>query len=707
MTKTVILPLDRTGTAQSNQIEIEYHRVEAGGKGLIRLEYGAYFYSSLRLWEKRLDDSLTPLVRGVDYFPSELVTADTEISAGAVYSSVILKQSGEHRIIAAAYQALGGRSNPNNGLLAALALSPLNAGKAVDYAVIEQKSDAFKPAPHLHDASDLYQLDRLVQEIRRWTKDVKAASAPVYGTVFAQPDYDLGTRYKVLKGRVKDDEAALRQAIRDHITGADHKHVTNPATLGLGSVRNYPLAGYLPVSLPDQAYCSPATLKYCIENPPAKTTYAHVSQHGAAHGETKATFNLSKVENHPLASQYTDGNNEFSTIFDQNAPKRYVSALVLNKGVNEQSTEFFKTYVTPRIGDVDSQFSRALSGLSNKFTLVRTDLQGCADQLAALNTKVGEAKTLLIETVGKLSTHDLKDQRAVHGKVLEGIMAIDFSKINSGMAVAGTEVWPLPGYIDNLQLWLDVDHIKNVVVGDTTGEQKLMVLSDRSTYRRDFVANSQSSAPTLKQSADILEGVPLLCRGKVAAFSTGDYLQQLSGTTLSLAPNMTIFVVSRIPSLDAKFTVLSDWRTGGQQTVALTVNQSRTVAATIAAGGQEAFKTAPGTIKASRAVISVICANKTLQNAFYCGSTQWDANTYPKGVQSASAVWPNDQVAATPLSYIGKTLGTQPGECELKQLLVFSRQLSYHEIHAVVEYLRLASCGDADLSVNYSPFNQF
>ena len=145
----------------------------------------------------------------------------------------------------------------------------------------------------------------------------------------------------------------------------------------------------------------------------------------------------------------------------------------------------------------------------------------------------------------------------------------------------------------------------------------------------------------------------------------------------------------------------------GQQNVALTVNQSRSVAATIAAGGVEAFKSAPGTIKASRAVISVLCVNKTLQNAFYCGSTQWDQNTYPKAVQDGAMAWPTDQVASTPLTYIGKTLGTQPGACELKQLLVFSRQLSYHEIHAVVEYLRLASCGDADLSVNYSPFNQF
>ena len=155
-------PLDLTGNNPNNLVLGEPHVLPPGVNRAVVPNYGAFFSESLVVREKETGRVLVPReeFKAVQLYQEATTHTGLEVTAALVITNEDV--GGEIEID---YQAVGGEfSYSASGLRTMLNDLDLD-NRPVRWGDMLGLPDVFPPAPHLHDAGDLYGFEYLVEAI--------------------------------------------------------------------------------------------------------------------------------------------------------------------------------------------------------------------------------------------------------------------------------------------------------------------------------------------------------------------------------------------------------------------------------------------------------------------------------------------------------------------------------------------------------------
>lgn len=155
-------PLDLTGHNPNNLVLGEPHVLPDGVNRAVVPNYGAFFAESLRIREKETGRVLVPRE---DFQAVQLYQEATQKTGLEVCAALVVTNESISKDIEIDYQAIGGEfSYSVIGLRKMLEDLDID-NRPVRWGDMLGRPTEFPPAPHLHDAGDLYGFEYLVEAI--------------------------------------------------------------------------------------------------------------------------------------------------------------------------------------------------------------------------------------------------------------------------------------------------------------------------------------------------------------------------------------------------------------------------------------------------------------------------------------------------------------------------------------------------------------
>ena len=699
------LPFDPTGVAPSNLRSYEYQTAQSGQKAIVKCNYGPFYEASFSIEWEGLNNFLSAMTPNVDYALAEFDAALTARTGKAVYKAILILNTTLPGTYALTYQAVGGSNNVNVSLVDQQSNTPLTDATAIDFNDIQQQPATYPPKLHLHDLKDLYGTEYVVTFLADLRRMVASKYDKFGGTNANAKDAELFAAVTNFKATTDADNFALSNAIVAHIGNTGYPHSYTKAMIGLGNVSD---GGFTAINdvhgNPLPVYASPYTVGQGLANQPAPTVTNHRTLTNNPHGDDAADIGLGYLLNIGMAQTYTLGTFQYAQILNVTNPALYVSAYVAANAVTEaQAAQVTLNLNNPlntitMSGGLLEQTTDANTAAMESITEATTALADTSTALLGARTQVGDAEDAN-------TRFNLVSGNSPYAAMLQALLAYDYSNVGNGSQTALDGYYPVPNLLDNIYLWLDVGYSKNNYQTDTGGVVRLMGLTDRSPSARLFVSNNLSTAPAYTDSQDIVQGVAGISVGKVAAFSPGQHMDQISGPPVCLNPGMTIISLIRTLGATTPFTLLAD-----TSPVPLALVQAQSapgVALSLTAGQWTPLISAAGTIDPNTSTIvvaSVAEADET--TCWYAGCKPLPAGA-PRGTNTPPTVWPPTYFQSAPMTRIGNANAQSLDGGELVEQIIFNRQLSFAEVQAVIDYLRLAKSHNLAFVVDTSAMNAF
>lgn len=155
-------PLDLTGKNTNNLVLGEPHELSQGENRAVVPNYGAFFSESIVVRDADTGRVLKPRE---DFQAAQLYQEATQRTGLEVCAAIVVTDSNASKNIEVDYQAIGGEfSYSVVGLRKMLEDLDLDS-RPVRWGDMLGKPSTFPPAPHLHDAGDLYGFEYLTEAI--------------------------------------------------------------------------------------------------------------------------------------------------------------------------------------------------------------------------------------------------------------------------------------------------------------------------------------------------------------------------------------------------------------------------------------------------------------------------------------------------------------------------------------------------------------
>lgn len=157
-------PLDLTGAAASNRVSNEQHTLPSTNIRVFVPQYGAFFTDSIAVRDAATNRTL---VKYTDYYPSLLYAGPTEQTGREIHQIIVITDSTCSANILFDAQMLGGEYSYSYDAIVQLVKNLALDSRTIQFDNIIGKPDGYNPAPHLHDAGDLYGFEYLSASIDR------------------------------------------------------------------------------------------------------------------------------------------------------------------------------------------------------------------------------------------------------------------------------------------------------------------------------------------------------------------------------------------------------------------------------------------------------------------------------------------------------------------------------------------------------------
>lgn len=322
-TKVIKYPLDTTGKSKDNLVLAEPHVVPRDNSRAFATFYGPFYTDSLVVRQK---GNVTPLKPGTDYKPIMLYQDATVMLGLSVSAAIIITNKSLGNDFEIDYQVVGGpfslSSSAVSDLFEALELD----NRKVNWVDVLGKPVRFPPAPHLHDADDLYGMEFVTEAIENLrlailTGDV-ASHEQIYdyidrvkGLIYIDVDKlnarvdatnaDVTKLRKDLQDLIDGDIANMKRDLSNHIADKNNPHGVTKAQVGLSNVQNYAMATNANAIDENNGttYLSPSAMWYALKQKILPVINNHIADKNNPHGTTKGQVGLGDVPNLPMATQ--------------------------------------------------------------------------------------------------------------------------------------------------------------------------------------------------------------------------------------------------------------------------------------------------------------------------------------------------------------------------------------------------------------------
>lgn len=295
-TKPIIVkyPLDLTGNNPDNLVLGEPHKLPEGQNRAIVPNYGAFFAETLAVKDADNGLYLTPReqFKAVQLYQEATETTGLEVTAVVVVTDPLVSEN-----IEIDYQAIGGEFSHSVPALRNM-ISDLDLDdRPVAWGDVIGKPTAFPPAPHLHDAGDLYGFEYLVSALEQ----------VYFGIIVGdEASHDEIRQYiHLVEQAIRALVKALREELQEHKDDFTNPHRVTKAQTGLGSVENYPIAtvAQAEVGLHNASYMTPLRVHEAIVSLAHSYTDKHENRTDNPHRVSKGQVGLGSVANYSVASQ--------------------------------------------------------------------------------------------------------------------------------------------------------------------------------------------------------------------------------------------------------------------------------------------------------------------------------------------------------------------------------------------------------------------
>lgn len=169
-------PLDKTGRSPDNLIVGEPHTLPAGMNRPIVTNYGAFFTDRLVVRDASSGQTLTPHRQ---YKAVQLYQDATVLTGKEVCSVIVVVDTTVSDTIEIDYQVVGGEYSTSVRAVREMVDDLDLDHRPVAWGDIIGKPRQFAPAPHLHDAGDVYGFEYLVEAIERIRQAILVGNEPV------------------------------------------------------------------------------------------------------------------------------------------------------------------------------------------------------------------------------------------------------------------------------------------------------------------------------------------------------------------------------------------------------------------------------------------------------------------------------------------------------------------------------------------------
>ncbi len=285
-------PLDPTGTNPNNRVSAEPHTLANRPIRAIAPIYGSFFEESISIIDV---SSNTPLTSS-QYRCVEIQQVPTARYGKAICAIILITDTNVSNNVTITYQCLGGEYS-SNSLAVIDAINRLDLeNRPVSWPNILNRPAEFDPAPHYHDAGDVYGHEYLVHAVERLRQAILIGD---------ESAHDELRRY--IDGL--SDGAASRIAIVEanlaqHQGNTNNPHGTTKTHIGLGNVQDYPVATQAQAEAGsiNTAYMTPLTTKQAITASNVSISQ-HISRTDNPHNTNKTHIGLGNVQDYPVATQ--------------------------------------------------------------------------------------------------------------------------------------------------------------------------------------------------------------------------------------------------------------------------------------------------------------------------------------------------------------------------------------------------------------------
>lgn len=255
-------PLDLTGNNPNNLVTNEVQELPVGTNRAIVPNYGAFYAQSLVVRDTATGQTLIPHTQ---YKAVQLYQEATVASGLEVTAVIVITDPAVGNEVSYDYQAIGGEFSYNVFSLRQMVEALDLDNRPVVWGEIIGTPDRFPPAPHLHDAGDLYGFEYIVQaldavryaimmgtdatfeELRQMMIALDNELRPLILPVATEQEAIDGVRDDVLitpaKMRAAFDVWIQDWSFNRHING-DNPHQTDSSDIGLGDVTD---AGFVTI----------------------------------------------------------------------------------------------------------------------------------------------------------------------------------------------------------------------------------------------------------------------------------------------------------------------------------------------------------------------------------------------------------------------------------------------------------------------------
>lgn len=707
LSKQVYLDLDLTGSNPNNLIQNELHIVPAHSVYPIKPLYGKFYKETILVYALLATGALQKLTFGTDFVCVEGDPNKSSLSGLDVYKAINILTTAHAGTYYLTYQAVGGIDSPDYAMVTRAVEDKLLQQVAVNYSDVKNKPLTFHPSTHQHDVVDLYGFEYLVESIEDFKSTSTALGSTFLTTPVAYKDYAVFNAVNKFITNITTAGSSMVANISAHINNTGLQHNYTAAMIGLGNVANYSFTPSNDANgNPVPYYASPAFVGNAIFNKPAKVTYPHATQTNNPHYNTSTSVGLGNVQNYALWLGYNFGQQLYQSLLLSPSNIYYLSNYTLKSAV----TEYFDVSVMQPLAVSSTNLTNSNTGvIATLAAQVNNSNTIAQNALTAVNDIVNAADQVpaTLATVNNENRRfQLIDYNRPLAVGLQRILAFDYAKSTTGYSVGLNGFWPLPQSLDNLYLWLDADYAGNTIRVDSNGNQRITSFADRSSFQRLFVSNTTDIAPFYGPSQDVSDGRMGVTNGKVAKFMPGHYMEQISGSPLTLSPGMTVFVVVRTGSTHVPFSLLSDPSPSQKVSITLQSDANKIISIDTTYGWTP-LQCADNTSVPNTSNLIVASIADDAEGYSWLGSCVSIDPTYPRGVNTPVSMWPDTSFQTAAMSRIGNPDIGANESAEISDVIVFNRQLSFAECEAVIAYLRLVKSKNQALTVDLSAQSVF
>lgn len=223
-------PLDITGTDPNNRVSDEEHTLPNRPVRALAPNYGLFYVDGLIITDLATNQPLA----ANQYRCVELQELPTARYAKAICAVILIEDTTVSNSVSIEYQALGGEYSSNTTALIEM-INNLNLeNRPVSWPNILDRPEEFDPAPHFHDAGDIYGFEYLVHSINRLRQAILIGDEAAHD--------ELRRYIDAIVGESQDEIDQLRQDLDAHTQNLNNPHQTTKAQVNLGLVENYPIA---------------------------------------------------------------------------------------------------------------------------------------------------------------------------------------------------------------------------------------------------------------------------------------------------------------------------------------------------------------------------------------------------------------------------------------------------------------------------------